>query len=121
MLGRSSISAISPVTVNHTIGPLYGILLVDYYIIKKEHVVVEDLYSMSPNGRYWYQNGVNMKAVYALIPASVIGFTFAMVPPFNAAKDFSLFIGAGLGALFYFVLARNNVWVVDAVPSTEAS
>ena len=46
------------------IGPLYGILLVDYYVIKKEQIVVEDLYSMSPNGRYWYQGGVNLKAVY---------------------------------------------------------
>jgi nucleobase:cation symporter-1, NCS1 family len=91
-------------------------LLVDYYVIKKEQIVVEDLYSMSPTGRYWYQGGVNLKAVYALIPASIIGFTFTTVPPFNAAKDFSLFIGAGLGALFYFVLARSTALAAEPVP-----
>ena len=88
-------------------------------MIKKEQIVVEDLYTMSPNGRYWYQGGVNLKAVYALIPASVIGFTFTMLPLFNVAKDFSLFIGAGLGALFYFALARHTALApAAAVPAT---
>ncbi len=80
--------------------------------------MVEDLYSMSPNGRYWYQGGVNLKAVYALIPASLIGFTFTMVPPFNVAQGFSLFIGAGLAALFYFVLARHTALEAAPVPTT---
>jgi nucleobase:cation symporter-1, NCS1 family len=113
----------NPAVIHYTIdvlacaiGPLYGILLVDYYVIKKEQIVVEDLYSMAPTGRYWYQGGVNLKAVYALIPASIIGFTFTTIPPFNAAKDFSLFIGAGLGALFYFALARNTALVAEPVP-----
>ena len=78
----------NPAVIHYTIdilacaiGPLYGILLVDYYVIKKEQIVVEDLYSMSPTGRYWYQGGVNLKAVYALIPASIVGFTFTTIPP----------------------------------------
>ena len=115
----------NPAVIHYTIdilacaiGPLYGILLVDYYVIKKEQIVVEYLYSMSPNGRYWYQGGVNLKAVYALIPASLIGFTFTMVPPFNIAQGFSLFIGAGLAALFYFVLARSTALAAAPVPTT---
>ena len=27
------------------IGPLFGILLVDFYLVRKQHIVVEDLYS----------------------------------------------------------------------------
>jgi hypothetical protein len=38
------------------------------------------------------------------------------VPPFSVAKDFSLFIGAGLGALFYFALARNTALAAAPVP-----
>jgi hypothetical protein len=56
--------------------------------------------------------------VYALIPASLIGFTFTMVPPFNIAQGFSLFIGAGLAALFYFVLARSTALAAAPVPTT---
>jgi hypothetical protein len=115
----------NPAVIHYTIdvlacaiGPLYGILLVDYYVIKKEQIVVKDLYTMSPNGRYWYQGGVNLKAVFALIPASFIGFTFTMLPPFNVAKDFSLFIGAGLGGLFYFALARHTALATTAVQTT---
>lgn len=114
----------NPAVIHYTIdllacaiGPLYGILLVDYYLIKKERIVVEDLYSMSTGGRYWYQGGVNLKAVFALIPASAIGFTFAMVPPFNVAQNFSLFIGAGLGAIFYFALANRTVPVTAPEPT----
>jgi hypothetical protein len=59
---------------------------------------------------------VNLKAVDALIPASIVGFTFTAVPPFNAAKDFSLFLDAGLGTLFYFALARNTALAAEPVP-----
>lgn len=53
------------------IGPVYGILIIDYYYIKRRHVVVHDLYSTSREGSYWYRHGVNWKAVAALIPAGV--------------------------------------------------
>ena len=101
------------------IGPLYGILLVDYYVIKKEQIVVEDLYRMSPNGRYWYQGGVNLKAVYALIPASVIGFTFTSCPLSMWRKISRCLLGRALSALFYFALARHTALApAAAVPAT---
>lgn len=88
------------------IGPLYGILLVDYYLVKKRSVTVPDLYTMSPQGRYWYQNGVILKAVYALIPASLIGFANAMLPAFAPLAHFSIFIAGGVAGLIYLAIAR---------------
>jgi len=90
------------------IGPLYGILLVDYYLIKRRQVDVADLYSMSPHGRYWYRNGVNRNAVKALVLAAAICVACVMLPQLRAAADFSWFIGAALGALFYLGLARKG-------------
>jgi nucleobase:cation symporter-1, NCS1 family len=107
----------NPAVIHYTIdilacaiGPLYGILLVDYYVIKNEQIVVEDLYSMSPNGRYWYQGGVNLKAVYALIPASLIGFTFTMVPPFNIAQGSSFLSAPALPLCFTSCLPEAPLW-----------
>jgi NCS1 family nucleobase:cation symporter-1 len=86
------------------IGPLYGILLVDYYRLKKQKMVLEDLYTMSPSGAYWYSHGFNLSAVYALIGASLISFLCVMVPAISWLANFSWFIGVLAGALFYRML-----------------
>jgi NCS1 family nucleobase:cation symporter-1 len=86
------------------IGPLYGILLVDYYRLKKQRMVLEDLYTMSPSGAYWYSHGFNLSAVYALIGASLISFLCVMVPAISWLANFSWFIGVLAGALFYRML-----------------
>lgn len=99
------------------IGPLYGILLVDYYLVKKRSVTVPDLYTLSPNGRYWYQNGVNMKAVYALVPASLIGFATALLPALSPFAHFSIFVAGSVAGLIYWAISRQSV----AVPALEVN
>ena len=44
------------------IGPLFGILIADFYLVQKQHVVSTSSTRMSPKGRYWYSKGYNMKA-----------------------------------------------------------
>jgi NCS1 family nucleobase:cation symporter-1 len=90
------------------IGPLYGVLIVDYYLIKREQIVVNDMFSMSQSGRYWYQNGVNRTALAALIPAAVIAVACVLVPALHALANFSWFVGVALGAALYGVLARGS-------------
>ncbi len=90
------------------IGPLYGILLADYYLVKQRQVKVEDLYTMRPEGRYWYTNGVNRDAVKALVLAAAVCVACVMLPQLRKAADFSWFIGAALGAVFYLMFARKR-------------
>jgi len=47
------------------LGPVGGIMIVDYYFIRKQQLNVRDLYD--PKGVYRYKNGFNTKAVIALI------------------------------------------------------
>ena len=42
--------------------PLFGVVLADYFVLKKGRYVAEDLYR---RGRYWYANGVNGRAMAA--------------------------------------------------------
>jgi NCS1 family nucleobase:cation symporter-1 len=88
-------------TLACAIGPIYGILLVDYYFVKRRKIVVEDLYSMSTEGRYWFKGGVNLRAVYALVPAAIFAFLCTIVPGLKMVADFSLFVGAALAAVLY--------------------
>jgi NCS1 family nucleobase:cation symporter-1 len=89
------------------IGPLYGVLIVDFYLVKRQKIVQDDLYTMSERGAYWYRNGVNYRAVAALLPAAAIAVICVMVPSLNGMANFSWFIGALLGAGFYRALVRK--------------
>lgn len=88
------------------IGPLYGIIIVDYYIIKKGHIDVPSLYTESKEGLYWYRNGVNMNSVYALVFASLI----AIVATFVVAElaNYALFIGGLVSAFTYRYMMENS-------------
>lgn len=90
------------------IGPLYGILLADYYLVKQRQVKVEDLYTLRPEGRYWYTNGINRDAVKALVLAAAVCVACVMLPQLRRAADFSWFIGAALGAVFYLTFTRKR-------------
>ena len=37
------------------LGPLCGIAICDYWIVKRRQLNMDALYSMSPDAEYWYQ------------------------------------------------------------------
>ncbi|WEM44550.1 NCS1 family nucleobase:cation symporter-1 (plasmid) [Photobacterium sp. DA100] len=84
------------------IGPLYGIIIIDYFKIRKQEIDISALYTEDKTSRYWYQGGVNKHAVYALVPSTVAALfsSFIVVELAN----FSLFIGGILGAVSYWFL-----------------
>ena len=57
-----------------------------------------------------------MRAIVALVPAAVVAILIAFVPAFHAMSPaFSWFIGAGLGAVFYLLLADRTGGRLDDV------
>ncbi|MGE0616617.1 MAG: NCS1 family nucleobase:cation symporter-1 [Bacteriovoracia bacterium] len=47
------------------LGPVGGIMIADYFFIRRKQLDARALYT--PSGPYWYGNGFNLKAVWALI------------------------------------------------------
>ena len=90
------------------LGPLFGVIMTDYWLIRKARVNVPDLYTDDTNGDYQYRAGFNPRAIAALAPAAVIAIVLALVPAFHVVSGFSWFFGAGLAALFYFFLADRT-------------
>jgi NCS1 family nucleobase:cation symporter-1 len=88
------------------LGPLFGIIFLDYFLIRRQEVDVDGLYREGASSPYWYQNGVNPRALAAFLPAAAISLIVALVPALGSAAPFSWFIGAGLGAGIYWVLSR---------------
>ncbi len=91
------------------IGPLFGVLIADYYLLRRQHVVVDDLFTMSSAGRYWYQNGYNPDAVLATGIAGVVSIASVIVPKLADSalwiSDYSWFIGCALGFAAYYLIA----------------
>lgn len=104
----------NPDTIHYTldtlgafIGPLFGVLICHYYLIHKQKVAIDDLFTMDESGIYHYTRGFNPAAVAATAIAAVIAIACVFVPGMNRANDYSWFIGCGLGLVVYYVLARR--------------
>lgn len=99
------------------IGPLFGVLIADYYLVRDKTIVVDDLFTMSESGSYWYRNGFNPNAV----AATVVGALAAVFPVLakdvtgmHTAAQYSWFIGCGLALVIYYVMAKRTRLAVAA-------
>ncbi|QEW33463.1 NCS1 family nucleobase:cation symporter-1 [Erwinia billingiae] len=90
------------------IGPLFGILLCDFYLIKRSQISVKDLFDDTPQGQYWYRGGFNPKAIVALVPSVLIGLVISFIPSLHDVANFSWFIGVALAGGFYRWIARED-------------
>jgi nucleobase:cation symporter-1, NCS1 family len=90
------------------LGPLFGVIMADYWLVRKGKVNVPDLYSESPDGEYAYTRGVNRKAIVAGSPAAVVALVLALVPAFTFIAGFSWFVGAILAAVIYMMIVDRH-------------
>ena len=94
-------------TLGAFFGPLFGIMIVDFYFIKKGSLINKDIYSLATNGAYFYSGGWHIKGVYSLI----LGFIFSASTIWNFnlmfLQSYSWIIGAFVASLSYFLLARK--------------
>lgn len=97
------------------LGPIGGIMIIDYYVIRKQQLDVAQLYSHS--GKYGYTNGFNRNAIIALlagIAPNVPGF-LVEIKLLNAASmpawipalyHYAWFIGFVISGCVYWLLMR---------------
>ena len=88
-------------------GPLFGVIVVDYYLIKGSSLNNKDIFSLEKNSLYFYSNGWNIKAVYSVF----LGFIFAASTIWNESlmnfHSYSWIIGASISSLIYYLLANR--------------
>ena len=90
------------------LGPMFGVIVADYYIVKRQMLDVEDLYRMSPAGSFHYSGGWNPKAVGALAVAGTLSIGLALLGAYKVifnVGDWGWLIGACAGALVYVGLS----------------
>ena len=88
-------------------GPLFGIIISDFYFIQKENLVNKDIYSLEKGSSYYYSGGWHVKGVYSLI----LGFIFSSSTIWNSKlmflQSYSWIIGAFIAGFVYYLLARK--------------
>ena len=94
------------------LGPIAGVMIADYFLVRRAQLEVDDLYRR--NGVYEYDNGVNWRAVVALGPASAIALLGLVVPPLRLLYDYAWFVGFGVSAAAYVVLMQRYPTLVES-------
>jgi NCS1 family nucleobase:cation symporter-1 len=85
------------------LGPVAGILIVDYWVIRRQRLNVRDLYI--EGGEYPLVNVPAMIALAAGIGVALVGL---VVPPLRPLYDYAWFVGFAAAALLYSVLAGRR-------------
>ena len=88
-------------------GPLFGLIVADYYLIQKENLSNKDLYSNNKESSYYYSSGWHIKGIYSL----VIGFIFSASTIWNISlmflQSYAWIIGAFTSWITYYLLAKK--------------
>lgn len=88
------------------LGPIAGILICDYFIIRKRNLSVKSLYDF--NGVYTYLKGFNIKAIFALLAGVIIALVGLVIPSLKVLYDYSWFTGFALSFSLYWVLMNKD-------------
>ncbi len=99
------------------LGPIAGILIIDYYFIRKTELDVGQLYRH--DGIYSYGNGWNMVAIVAFLAGvlpNIPGFLNAAFPAsfpevgttFKTIYTYAWFVGIAISALVYGVMMKGR-------------
>ncbi len=89
------------------LGPIAGIMITDYFLLRRTRLHVDDLYERG--GEYEFRNGVNGRAVIALAAGIVVALIGLIVPPLRWLYDYAWFVGFAVAGTVYYAAMRGAV------------
>ncbi len=94
-------------TIGSFFGPIAGVIVADFYLIKNKKYISKDIFSDSKSATYYYSSGWHIKGVYSMF----IGFIFAASTIWNVEltflQSFSWLIGAFVSYITYYLMASK--------------
>jgi len=95
-------------TLGAILAPVYGIMIVDYYVIKKRKLDVNQLFSAKKGSKYYYNDGWNQKAFVAWAIAGVFSVLTVWHPALSGLGGYAWIIGAALGTVLHLMLSGQK-------------
>jgi NCS1 family nucleobase:cation symporter-1 len=99
------------------LGPVAGIMICDYFVVRRRVLLVNDLYLR--DGAYEYSRGFNWLAVIALAAGAATALVGLVVPALHPLYDYSWFVGFAVSFVTYYVLMKFQT--EPELPVMEAS
>jgi NCS1 family nucleobase:cation symporter-1 len=88
------------------LGPVAGIMICDYFLVRRRVLQVDDLYLRA--GAYEYSSGVNWLALAALVLGAGTALIGLALPSLRVLYDYSWFVGFMVSFLTYYALMRSQ-------------
>jgi nucleobase:cation symporter-1, NCS1 family len=98
------------------LGPIAGIMIFDYYLVRNRQLAVQDLYRQG--GAYEYRKGFNLTAMLALAAGIAVALVGLVVPELHWLYDYAWFVGFFVSGGVYIGVMRGRVPVVNAPPES---
>jgi NCS1 family nucleobase:cation symporter-1 len=95
------------------LGSIAGVLIADYWLIRRRQLRLEDLYL--PQGQYRYEGGWNWRAVAATLSGCALAWGGLIVPALRPLYDYAWFVGFSVA----FVLYSALMWGMRAPAEPE--
>lgn len=94
------------VIIGNLLSPVAGIMIWDYYFLRKRKLNINDLYNA--DGQYKYWKNINPAAFISLIAATIISLPFG---------EYAFFVGLFSAAAIYHILMKS--WILKKYPQSE--
>ena len=88
------------------LGPIAGIMIADYFLVRKKVLLVDDLYRR--NGQYEYRNGINRHAVTSLLAGIFVALIGLVVPGLGWLYSYAWFVGFAVSGGVYVLLMKGR-------------
>ena len=94
------------ITLSGGMGTIAGVLIADYWLVRKKQLRLEELYLTT--GSYQYSGGWNVNAVVATLVGCALSWIGLAVPALSPLVDYGWFVGAFSAAGVYLLLAKRS-------------
>jgi NCS1 family nucleobase:cation symporter-1 len=88
------------------LGSIAGVLIADYWVVRKKRLALEDLYLS--DGAYRYASGWNWKAVAATLLGCALAWGGLVVPFLKPLYDYAWFVGFLVAFLTYVLIMGTS-------------
>jgi NCS1 family nucleobase:cation symporter-1 len=88
------------------LGPIAGVMICDYFLVRKKIILVEDLYQR--RGFYEFSGGINWRAMAALAAGAGVAFIGLIVPALRVLYDYAWFVGFATSFIVYWAIMRTS-------------
>ena len=92
--------------ISGLLGPVLGIMLSDYFLVRNKVIHLADLYRM--NGEYRYRKGFNLAALLSLVVGVAVALIGYFIPALSALYNLSWFTGFLVSFFLYYILMPKS-------------